>query len=387
MGKVYESLRDAVQETLHLNKTGSIGSPLTEHADALGLGQELKELQKVVLDRIGRLAVLVENDEKLAKEENQHAEQLITGLRENLTTATAKLRETENILNAKDSARHNLEDTLTGKIHGLQNDVRKKDEIIERKETEINNLTSRIDSLEKQVLELESSVEQARSEAAKEIQRAEQLSGNLRATTAELETQLKEAEQIVREKDSAIKTLEQELNAKVEELSAKILDFQNQVRHQEQLLGSRDAEIKDLRSQLQYLTRGIDEMSSFFMQAKAYAASETKEKNLTASDPLNKEGEKSSISMRDSKAVASPASVAEHPVSADLFHRVIERLTLTIGPVAPMVIRDHVVALGESIENFPKSRLIELVEILSNEIPNKDLRFSFRKWFAQQSLQ
>jgi len=384
MGKVYESLREAMQEKFQRNKAVS-ASPQVDQAEGSGVGQELKEFQKIVLDRIDRLAVLVENDEKLAKEENQHAEQLITGLRENLTAATAKLKEAENILSSKDSVRQNLEDTLTAKIRGLQDEMKQKDEVIERKEDEIKSLTSTVGGLETKVLELESGAERARTEMAKEVQRAEQLSEKFRVTSAELETQLKEAEQVVREKDFTVKRLEQELAGKMQEFSARISDHEAQLKNKEQNLESRDGEIKDLKSQLQFLTRGIDELSSFFMQAKALTTAEVKQKNSSSSEPVNAEARKPPIPVKDQRTTMASAATLDQPVSADLLNRVTERLQLTIGPVAPTLIRDHAVALGESIENFPRSRLIELVDVLSNEIPNKELRFNFRKWFAQQS--
>jgi chromosome segregation ATPase len=385
MGKVYESLREAMQEKFQRNKAVS-ASPQVDQAEGSGVGQELREFQKIVLDRIGRLAVLVENDEKLAQEENQHAEQLITGLRENLTAATAKLRETENILSAKDSARQNLEETLTARIRGFQDEMKKKDELIERKEGDIKNLTSTVGKLEAKVLELETAVERARTEMAQEVQRAEQLSEKFRATSAEFETQLKEAEQIVREKDSTVKRLEQELAGKMQEFSAKISDHEAQLKNKEQSLESRDGEIKDLKSQLQFLTRGIDELSSFFMQAKALTAAEVKQKSTPLSEPVNAEAGKPPIPVKDQRTTMTSAATLDQPVSADLLHRVTERLELTIGPAASTVIRDQAAALGESIENFPRNRLIELVDVLSNEIPNKELRFNFRKWFAQQSM-
>ena len=191
----------------------------------------------------------------------------------------------------------------------------------------------------------------------------------------------------MREKDSIVKSLEQDLTVKIQEFSAKILDNEKQLRNKEQTLESRDEEIKDLKSQLQFLTRGLDELSSFFMQAKALTTAEAKQKNTSLNEPVNAEEEKSPIPVKDPRSTMASAAAINQPVSADLLHRVTERLQLTIGPVAPMVIRDHAVALGESIENFPKGRLIELVDVLSNEIPNKELRFNFRKWFAQQSLQ
>jgi hypothetical protein len=48
-----------------------------------------------------------------------------------------------------------------------------------------------------------------------------------------------------------------------------------------------------------------------------------------------------------------------------------------------MILRDDVKALGESIETFPKARLTELVDMISKEILNEDMKIGFRKWIAE----
>ena len=47
--------------------------------------------------------------------------------------------------------------------------------------------------------------------------------------------------------------------------------------------------------------------------------------------------------------------------------------------------RKHVAALSESMEKFPRSRLVELLEILSKEIVNEPLRTNFRMWFVKHA--
>src|SRR5262249_34860433 len=77
-------------------------------------------------------------------------------------------------------------------------------------------------------------------------------------------------------------------------------------------------------------------------------------------------------------AEAAPsADAGEETVGLEIFKRITDRLTLIIGPLAPMIIRDHVTALGESKEKFPKRRVPELVELLSKEIPNEKMKIAF----------
>src|SRR5262249_20298625 len=76
-------------------------------------------------------------------------------------------------------------------------------------------------------------------------------------------------------------------------------------------------------------------------------------------------------------------NVGQQTVSPDFFDLMSQELTAVIGRQAPMIVRKHVAALGESMEKFPKSRLAELLEILSKEIVNEHLRIGFRRWFVK----
>jgi hypothetical protein len=64
---------------------------------------------------------------------------------------------------------------------------------------------------------------------------------------------------------------------------------------------------------------------------------------------------------------------------------VTEELAEINGPLASMMIHDHVTALGESIEKFPKARLPELVKILSEEITDENMKIGFRKRIGEKS--
>jgi capsular exopolysaccharide synthesis family protein len=70
-------------------------------------------------------------------------------------------------------------------------------------------------------------------------------------------------------------------------------------------------------------------------------------------------------------------------ISQQLFDQIIAKLVEVAGPLAPLIVRDHVDLLGECLEAFPKDRLPELVENLCEEIPDNKLKNSFRKSVAQ----
>jgi predicted RNase H-like nuclease (RuvC/YqgF family) len=337
----------------------------------------MEELEKIVAERIGKLKTAVKEGEAVVAIEAQHAEQVIESFRENIAALEAKLRETEETVRRKDSASQRMEESLTAKIHELQNDAKKKEQTLENRANEINDLKSKIDGQVKQVAQLESAIQKARAETANQAKRAEQLSETSRAKIAALEAQLKDTEEIARKKESAIKALEQNLAAKVQ-------DFEGQVKKQAELLASRDAEVKDLNSQLKLLTRGIKEMSSFFKQAEALSTVEGQGGSpIVLSEPLNGGDEKPAAHQPKAPAVTSKATEPPREiVSPDLFQRMTGELTQVVGPMASMIVRDHVVALGESIEKFPKTRLTELVKVLSEEIGDEKLKVGFRERLA-----
>ncbi len=71
------------------------------------------------------------------------------------------------------------------------------------------------------------------------------------------------------------------------------------------------------------------------------------------------------------------ASSIAATVDAAFFKEVARELARAIGPLATVIIEDVIAALGEKPDSFPRERLAELVEQVSEEIrePNKRLRF------------
>jgi hypothetical protein len=59
------------------------------------------------------------------------------------------------------------------------------------------------------------------------------------------------------------------------------------------------------------------------------------------------------------------------------------KLTNVMGSIASLIVRDHVRALGESMEEFPQTRLTELLDSLSGQITDDKLKADFRKRFSK----
>ena len=369
MSKFYDSLK----ETLQRSKATSMAIARLKGSDALTLNDAMEELEKLVVDRLGRLKAAVKEGEAVVAGEVQHAEQVAESLKANIAALDAQLKETEDTVRKKDLASQKMEASLTAKIHDLQSEMKKKEKILESRDNEVNDLKSKIDVLVMRVTELELAIQQAKAEAASEAERVAHVTEGFRARIAALETQLSQTEERVRGKELTIEELEQNLGAKIQ-------DLENQLRNKEKLLTSRDRRVNDLESQLKFLTGGIKEMSSFFRQTEGLADSEMQDPG----GQLKTEQEKPGTSQFKGAGFTSDTThAAQETLSPDFFERMTHELIQAIGPFASMILRDDVKALGESIETFPKARLTELVDMISKEILNEDMKIGFRKWVAE----
>lgn len=276
MSRVYASLKDALTR----NKDNPVAPGGIIDTQASGLNLELNAFEQMFTQNIGRLKATINQREETVKKEAQDAERVFATLRENITMLENKLEETVNTARMKESASQKMEENLTGKNRGLEEELKKNQ-----------------------------------------------------------------------------KTLQ-----------------------------SRDAEINDLKSQLHLLSRGVKEMSSFFKQAEGLASLDQPSGKEVAKEPTNGVEEKpAGAELKGPVVVKSKApDSAPQKVPPDFFARVTQELTQSIGPMAPMIIHDHVAALGESIEKFPTSRVRELLDILTKEILDENGKAFFRMYFAKQ---
>ena len=379
MGKVYQSLRGVVQETLHRSKTNSMVFARVKGSDAASLNNEIEELEKILADRIGRLKAAVRDRQAMVAGEAQYTEQFIEILRANIAVLEAKLKETEDTVCRKDVASQRMEESLSSKIRDLLSAVQEKEGALESRGSEVNDLKSKIDVLVKQLTQLELAIQQAKGETASHAERADSLTESSKAKINTLEAQLRQAEQIVRAKDWGMKELDQNLTAKIQNL-------ESQVTNKDKLLADRDRQVTDLNSQLKRLTNVTKKMSSFFRQAEALDIQAQDIGTVVAGKQLKTGEEKPATSQFQYVGVTSNVTDAAletlETVSRDAFERMIGEfgeLINVIKPLASVIVRDHVAALGESIEKFPKPRLAELLHNLSQEISDENLKTGFRE--------
>ncbi len=359
MSSGYESLKDIVQKTLQHGKPAPIALARVKDRSASGLSDEIDGLQKILIDRLAKLRAAVKEDEALVASENHHVEQVIESLKTDIAAQQTQL----NSAREKELARQKIEQTLTVKISHLQNDIKKREETLESRGKEVNDFKTKIDVLGGQITRLETAIQQAKAEANSAV-----------ARIATLELQLKDKNEMLRAKESTFKGFERNFTAKIQNL-------ENQIKNKEKLLADQHKQVNDLNCQLETLRNGIKGVSSFFRQAEALTVVEAQDSSGLGPDEQSKVRE-ANPSTSPSTGPAVPSNAADVPqelVPANFFDEVIHDLAEILGPFSSLIVRDHVKALGESIDKFPKTRVTELAENLSEEIANERLRIGFRQ--------
>lgn len=84
---------------------------------------------------------------------------------------------------------------------------------------------------------------------------------------------------------------------------------------------------------------------------------------------------------RDSDRRAEPVAAS---VPEELFQAMISALTEATGPMAAVILRDHLAAMGESKGTFPVGRLDQLLDQISSEIANENLKERFQRRMCEE---
>ena len=86
---------------------------------------------------------------------------------------------------------------------------------------------------------------------------------------------------------------------------------------------------------------------------------------------------------RSSVAVENPGSAAVQAVPEKFFHELREALIDAMGPMAQIVLVEHVKLLGQSLDHFPREKVAGLIESVSREIFDDSIRAKFRRSMSQ----
>jgi capsular exopolysaccharide synthesis family protein len=93
---------------------------------------------------------------------------------------------------------------------------------------------------------------------------------------------------------------------------------------------------------------------------------------------------KASIDEDDSEEIGIwPDTIGPGTVPQVFFNEMIAKLSEAVGPMAALIVQDQITSLGESRENFPKSRLRELFDGICEEILDEKLKSDFQRKFHE----
>jgi DNA repair exonuclease SbcCD ATPase subunit len=373
MSGVYESLKVRVQDALHLGKMPSIR---VNSSNALNLQGQMDELERIVGARLGKIKAAVKQGEAEVVDEAEQANQLVESLKVRIAAVEAKLTDAEEGLRKKDLARQQLEDTVRASNQELQKELTKRDDTLAIRGKEIEELKLDLGAKVTRISDLELDVKKAKEAAAYQATRAADLAERSGAKVVTLESQLGETQDLCRQKASIIEALERKLSAKVQEFDVALKDKQKVVEWQQ-------AEIADLNTQLEVLKKGIGEMSSFFRQAEVLPSLKGQDSGTVVRQEAGSGSHERRVKAESDGSKFRPLIPIRSagPVTQDVFQRItgeLAEVTGVINPLASLIVRQQVEALGETMEKFPKSRLSELLENLARDIADEKQQIDFR---------
>jgi chromosome segregation ATPase len=172
------------------------------------------------------------------------------------------LREKEQALQERRGAIAELEANLNGQIQDLRNRLIEKQELLERRDHEFNNLGSETALLRENIAQLESAAYQAQQSAAAE---AERIRAELQAKLAALEAQLKEKDHQLAQNQAGVRESEGQLQIQLHNLEIQIAEKQL-------LLETRNIEMSSLQDQLSTVSERIIQLESANQQTIAAAS-------------------------------------------------------------------------------------------------------------------
>ena len=119
---------------------------------------------------------------------------------------------------------------------------------------------------------------------------------------------------------------------------------------------------------------------SFEQSLGMVPASNNKNRDFPSNDP-----DKTIVTpLKSPSQTTTAADLTSEPVSSRFFDNMICALIEAIGPMAPYIVQDRVAILGESLGAFPKGRLFQLVNDISEEISDDKLKVDFlQNMFAE----
>lgn len=208
--------------------------------------------------------------------------------------------------------------------------------------------------------------------ASSEVQRAEHAIETLKAENVALQAKLANAEELVHLKESSIKEVEQSFKGKFDDLEERL------AKH-EQLWAEREKQVQTLKSKLEKLKSSVSQIEDFMRDAQEVLASIEMQHAVGGSFLPAQAAKTPAAEGKPETNGTTEAAPVREIVPPKFFDRMTTALGHVIGSRAQVIVRDHVASLGESPDSFPKARVPELLELVSREISDENLKVGFRE--------
>ena len=378
MSKVYDSLLQEMQERLHRVRLPSTQVARLHENQAITINDELDQFQKNIGDQVARFKNAIAEGEALVNNDLRNAAETIQKLKDDITVLEERARTREECQRKQQAETQKLQEHLSSKFQELETERTNNQQALHAKEKDIAGLREHIDGQLHEVRELQYALEESKLEVASRVKQIDALTETFTARISDLDHRLLETERIVGDKESNIQLANERLTAAARE-------FNEELEGKENLLKTREAEITKLRGQLQLLTHGVKEMSSFFTQVDAFGDSR---RLLEAMAEASREELPSDCSQSvTQKTRFTAAKRPEEAMPAEFFDDLIAELTDAVGPIAKLILRDQLEAFGASFEAFPKGQVTELLDLLADEILEPRAKAHFRARFPHYNSQ
>ena len=150
MGKVYQSVREVVQGTIQRRTPDTkVSARAAGNEDTLS--DAVEECNRIFVDGIRRLKAALSDERAAAVSKTKHAEEVIEGLKANITLLEAKVRETEDTVHNQTVDSQKMEESLRTEIGDLGRALKDKEEALQSRISEVNDVRSKLDVMAEQV--------------------------------------------------------------------------------------------------------------------------------------------------------------------------------------------------------------------------------------------
>lgn len=315
------------------------------------LDNEIKDLKSrldVQAKQVNQLEQALKQAKAETASETKRAEQITANSNAAITTLEGQVKEARETVREKDSAIKGLEQIHIAKIQDLESQIRTKEKDLADRDKEVNDLRSEVATLTKGIKEMSSFFK--RAEALANI-RSEDILADIQPQNAAVVDPAKQAKN-PEAKPAGSKPV-------VLAVTSNTMDTQIKTGKEKQAVPQSTPLTVAAKVAAPQSIGTVD-------PGKQAEGTETKP---TASQPVG-------------LTVTSNTRVAprQETVPQSFFDSMTRELSEAMGPMASVIVRDHVKAVGESMEKFPKTRVAELLDSVSKEIQNEKIKTNFREY-------